>query len=107
VIAAAHRAGMTVDAYVAAVCADALDDVARRYDFLALVGPSAVQHAACVIKAATDMIADNPHIGLPHAEFREWPEQFGRGAYVLRYHILTRADVLITRVWHRRELLQN
>lgn len=86
---------------------DALDDVARLYDFLAPVSPSAAQHAARVIKAAADRIADNPHIGLPHAEFREWPEQFGRGAYVLRYHVLSSGDVLITRVWHSRELRQN
>ena len=67
---------------------------------------SAAQHAARVIKKAADRIADNPHIGLPHAEFREWPERFGRGAYVLRYHILASGDVLITRVWHSRELRQ-
>lgn len=85
---------------------DALDDIARLYDFLASVSPSAAQHAARVIKTAADRIADNPHIGSPHAEFREWPEQFGRGAYVLRYHILTSGDVLITRVWHSRELRQ-
>ncbi|MCD6705570.1 MAG: hypothetical protein LT080_03825 [Thiobacillus sp.] len=47
VIAAAHRAGMTVDDYVAAVCADALSleiDRARLDSYLA--GTPAVPHEA-------------------------------------------------------------
>jgi len=57
-------------------------------------------------KEAANRIADNPHIGSPRAEFREWPAQFGRSAYILRYHILPTDDALITRVWHSRELRQ-
>jgi toxin ParE1/3/4 len=85
---------------------DAVDDVARLYDFLAPASPIAARHAARVIKDAADQIAANPHIGAPRAEFREWPARFGRSAYVLRYHILPTGDVLITRVWHSRELRQ-
>ena len=85
---------------------DALDDVARLYDFLAPVSPAAAQHAARVIREAADQVAGNPYIGSPRAEFREWPARFGRSAYVLRYHILPSGNVLITRVWHSREFRQ-
>jgi plasmid stabilization system protein ParE len=61
---------------------DALDDVARLYDFLAV---------------------NSPEIGVPRAEFREWFAPFGRSSYVLRYAILDGGEVLVTRVWHSRE----
>ncbi|MGA9991601.1 MAG: type II toxin-antitoxin system RelE/ParE family toxin [Thiobacillaceae bacterium] len=85
---------------------DALDDVARLYDFLAPASPSAAQRAASAIKDAADRIADNPGLGTPRAEFREWPAKFGRSAYILRYFVLSSGDVLITRVWHSREQRQ-
>lgn len=82
---------------------DALDDIARLYDFLAPSSPSAAQRAASIILEAADKIAKNHLIGNPHAEFREWPAKFGRSSYVLRYIILQEGDILITRVWHSRE----
>lgn len=81
---------------------DALDDVARLYDFLAPVSLAAAQRAASVILDAADKVAENPGVGTPRAEFREWPARFGRSAYILRYCILPSGDVLITRVWHSR-----
>ena len=83
---------------------DALDDVARLYDFLAETSPAAAARAAAVILAAADEIADHPHIGTARAELREWPAKFGRRAYVLRYAELDNGDVLLVRVWHSREL---
>lgn len=83
---------------------DALDDIARLYDFLAPSSPAAAQRAAGVILEASDKIAANPGIGSPHAEFREWPARFGRSAYILRYFLLPNGNVLVTRVWHSREL---
>ncbi|CAB3775195.1 type II toxin-antitoxin system RelE/ParE family toxin [Paraburkholderia humisilvae] len=62
---------------------DALDDVARLYDFLFPHSPEAAQRAASVILDAADLIAENPGIGAPHLEFREWPARFGRSAYVM------------------------
>ena len=85
---------------------DALVDIARLYDFLAPTSPVAARRAAKAILDAADKIASNSGIGTPHAEFREWPAKFGRSAYVLRYFILQTGDVLITRVWHSRELRQ-
>lgn len=82
---------------------DALDDVARLYDFLAPVSASVARRAALVIQDAADRIVDNPGVGTPRAEFREWFAPFGRSAYVLRYYVLPTGEVLITRVWHSRE----
>ena len=83
---------------------DALEDIARLYDFLAQVSPSAAARAASVIRDALRKIADNPRIGSPYAEFRQWPAKFGQGSYVLRYLMLDTGDILIVRVWHSREL---
>ncbi|WP_287193686.1 type II toxin-antitoxin system RelE/ParE family toxin [Paraburkholderia sp.] len=86
---------------------DALDDVARLYDFLAPNSPVAARHAASVILEAADRVAENPAIGVPRVEFREWFAPFGRSAYVLRYAILDGGDVIVTRVWHSREHRSN
>lgn len=83
---------------------DALDDVARLYDFLAPVNPAAARRAALVIRDAANLIADNPRVGTPRAEFREWPAKFGRSGYILRYILVPTDTILITRVWHSREL---
>ncbi len=82
---------------------DALDDVARLYDFLAPTNSATARRAATVIFQAADLIGENPSIGVLRAEFREWPAKFGRSAYVLRYFILPNGDVLLTGLWHGRE----
>ena len=82
---------------------DALADVARLHQFLALKSPAAARRGASAIISATDKIIKNPELGIAHAEFREWPAKFGKRAYVIRYFILPTGDVLITRVWHSRE----
>ncbi len=83
---------------------DAIDDIARLYDFLAVVNPSAAQRVAKLIKEASVKIMDNPDLGRPHAEFREWQANFGRSTYILRYFVFASGDILVTRVWHNREL---
>jgi plasmid stabilization system protein ParE len=83
---------------------DAVDDFARLHDFLAEANPTAAQRAAKVIKEASIKIMANPALGRPHAEFREWTTKFGRSTYILRYFIASSGDILITRVWHSREL---
>jgi plasmid stabilization system protein ParE len=83
---------------------DALNDVARLYDFLAATSPAAAQRSASVILDPADRIEATPHIGLARAEFREWSASFGRSAYILRYAILPTEEILIVRVWHNREL---
>jgi toxin ParE1/3/4 len=86
---------------------DALDDIARLYDFLALASPTAARQSALVIQKAANEIAVNSAIGTPRAEFREWPAKFGRSSYVLRYILIPNNIILITRVWHSRELRLN
>lgn len=68
---------------------DALDDVARLYDFLAPSSPTAARRAALIIQEAANSIADHPGIGTPRAEFREWPAKFGRSAYNSSLHSIT------------------
>lgn len=63
---------------------DAIDDVARLYDFLAVHSPVVAKRAASVIAEAADQVAENPMIGAPRAEFREWPARFGRSSYRAR-----------------------
>ncbi|WP_063889442.1 MULTISPECIES: type II toxin-antitoxin system RelE/ParE family toxin [Burkholderia] len=82
---------------------DALEDVARLYDFLVMNSPAAARRAAQIIVDAADLIAENPGIGAPRAEFREWAARFGRSSYVIRYAVLDGDEVLVTRVWHSRE----
>ncbi|HJV03044.1 MAG TPA: type II toxin-antitoxin system RelE/ParE family toxin [Burkholderiaceae bacterium] len=82
----------------------ALGDVARLYDFLASNNPSAARRGVKAIRSAANQLLNNPRLGTPYAEFREWPAKFGRRAYVLRYLVLDNGDVLIVRVWHSREL---
>ncbi|ATF34068.1 type II toxin-antitoxin system RelE/ParE family toxin [Burkholderia thailandensis] len=82
---------------------DALEDVARLYDFLLTNSPAAARRAAQIIVDAANLIAENPGIGAPRAEFREWAARFGRSSYVIRYALLDGGEVLVTRVWHSRE----
>lgn len=82
---------------------DALDDIARLYDFLYLASPSAARRAASCILQGAEKILRHPGIGTPHAEFREWPEKFGKSAYVLRYLAMPAGEILIVRIWHSRE----
>ncbi len=83
---------------------DALGDIERLYDFLAPASPAAARRAALVIIEAADKIAAIPGIETHFAEFKEWRAKFGNSAYILRYCVLPDGDVLITRVWHSREL---
>ena len=83
---------------------DALGDIARLYDFLALTSPVAAERAAMCILQGAEKIVQNSGIGTPHAEFREWPEKFGKSAYIIRYLEMQTGDVLIVRIWNSREL---
>ena len=82
---------------------NALADVDRLHQFLVQSNPAAARRGAAAIIKAADKILQNPHPGMPRAEFREWPAKFGKHVYVLRYFILDTDDILITRVWHSRE----
>ncbi|MGH8658175.1 MAG: type II toxin-antitoxin system RelE/ParE family toxin [Gammaproteobacteria bacterium] len=86
---------------------EALDDVARLYDFLAEKNPQAARNAALCIKTAAQRLEMFPKSGKPMDDDtgrREVFTAFGTGAYVLRYRLNAEGDVVIIRVWHSREL---
>ena len=82
---------------------DALTDIDRLHQFLAQRNPASARRGAAAIIKTAGKIIQNPHLGVPRAEFREWPARFGKRAYMLRYFMLENGDVLITRVGHSRE----
>jgi plasmid stabilization system protein ParE len=82
---------------------DALADVERLYRFLAQASPQSAARAVTTIRKAAQLMAQNPELGTPLAEFRQWPARFGKSAYVLRYLRLDDGSILIVRVWHSRE----
>jgi plasmid stabilization system protein ParE len=86
---------------------EALDDIARLYDFLADKNPAAAMNAASCVKAAAQQLEQFPQIGRrvdETSERREIFAAFGAGAYVLRYRLDTYGNVVVIRVWHSREL---
>ncbi|WP_229207691.1 MULTISPECIES: type II toxin-antitoxin system RelE/ParE family toxin [unclassified Duganella] len=49
---------------------DALADVARLHQFLAQSSPAAARRGAAAIIKTANKIIKHPHLGAPHAEFR-------------------------------------
>lgn len=86
---------------------EALDDIERLYDFVAEKNVQAAQGVATCIKAATRQLGQFPELGRSMDDDtgrREIFAAFGAGAYVLRYRINARGEVVVIRVWHSREL---
>ena len=84
---------------------EALDDVARLYNFLAEKNRDAARRAASGIRHAARHLQAFPDAGAPMDDGvrREVFVSFGAGAYVLRYRRNVKGDVVIIRVWHSRE----
>jgi toxin ParE1/3/4 len=84
----------------------ALDDVQELIRFLddATGDNTAGNRVASVILEAADRLLEQPHIGKPaRDDMRERFSVFGAGAYVLRYRVMPKGDILVIRVWHSRE----
>jgi len=84
---------------------DALDDLERLYDFIAIHSADAAQNAIETILSVATTLSDFPEAGRPRAsvsQFRELPVRFGAKGYVVRYRIHG-DEVIIIRVWHARE----
>ena len=82
---------------------EALSDVARLHDFLAVVNkPAAARAVQALVRAPTVLLA-NPRLGeqLFHFEPREVRRIFV-GDYELRYEI-QESTIHILRLWHTRE----
>lgn len=81
----------------------ALTDLARLYEFLALVNPSAAARTVQSLTAAPISLLDNPRIGERLDEFE--PREVRRlvvGHYEMRYELQER-NIYILRLWHTRE----
>ncbi len=87
------------------VSAEALGDLERLRHFLARESPAAGARAAAALEAAIQSLHDFPDRGRPAgADLRELNVPFGRSAYVLRYAVVTEADMIVViRHWHARE----
>jgi plasmid stabilization system protein ParE len=74
--------------------------------FLEPHGASLPERAVDTLFAAARSLADQPERGRPAARpgYREMIVPFGAGAYIIRYRIDPRRNVVvITRLWHGRE----
>jgi plasmid stabilization system protein ParE len=81
----------------------ALSDLARLYEFLALVNKHAAARTVQVLTAASSGLLANPRIGERLDEFD--PREVRRilvGHYELRYEI-QESTIYVLRLWHTRE----
>jgi len=86
---------------------EALDDIERLHSFLFEKNPIAARNAVVCVRAAANQLAEFPDLGRgmdDDSGRREIFAAFGAGAYVLRYRIDARGQVVVIRVWHSREL---
>ncbi len=84
---------------------EALEEVARLYDFLYDKNPAAARKAADSLRKAALTLGAYPDIGVPMEDGvrRELFIPFGSGAYVLRYRQNALDERVIIRVWRTRE----
>lgn len=81
-------------------------DLERLYDFLADKNRVAAHRCVESIEQACYMLSDMPRMGqlMPgDSARREWFIDFGSAAYVLRYRLDGKDNIIIIRVWHSRE----
>ena len=81
----------------------ALSDLARLYEFLALVNRTAAAHTVQSLTAAPTNLLENPRIGERLEEFD--PREVRRilvGHYEVRYEI-QESTIYVLRLWHTRE----
>lgn len=80
-----------------------MSDLARLYEFLAPVNPSAAAHIVQSLTAAAPSLLVNPRIGEQLEEFE--PREVRRilvGHYEMRYEIQA-STIYVLRLWHTRE----
>lgn len=84
----------------------ALRDVARLHAFLKPKNRNAAKRAVTAIREGVKLLERHPEAGRSvedmEPEFREWPIEFGSGAYVALYHVYG-SEVVILAVRHARE----
>jgi plasmid stabilization system protein ParE len=85
-------------------------DLLRLHAFLTHKNPDAAQRAVSAIVRAIDSLDLFPDRGKPSAvaSARELIVPFGQSAYVVRYvHDAEREELVVLRVWHSRESLED
>jgi len=83
---------------------EAVADIARLYDFLATVNPTAAARAVQTLTVAPRQLLDRPQSGRHLDQYL--PREVRRiivGNYEMRYELVG-STVYILRVWHTREL---
>jgi plasmid stabilization system protein ParE len=83
---------------------EAVADIARLYDFLATVNPTAAASAVQTLTVAPRQLLDRPQSGRQLDQYL--PREVRRiivGNYEMRYELVG-STVYILRVWHTREL---
>jgi plasmid stabilization system protein ParE len=84
----------------------ALQDIARLYDFLAPKSRDAAKRAVKAIRQGVKGLGKHPEMGRPvdeiPVEFREWVIRFGHGAYVALYRYDGK-QIVILAIRHGRE----
>ncbi|MEY4588009.1 MAG: hypothetical protein RL497_85 [Pseudomonadota bacterium] len=81
----------------------ALSDLARLYDFLALVNKKAAAQTVQALTSAPSALITNPRIGVRLEHFNEREvRRLLVGHYEMRYEI-NNAVIYILRIWHTRE----
>jgi plasmid stabilization system protein ParE len=86
---------------------DAGEDVERLRSFLDQNNPDAARRAVALIWTAIERLEDFPALGMPteDADIRQIVIRFGASGYIVRYVIIPEtADILVTRIWHGREV---
>lgn len=87
----------------------ALDDIKRLYQFLAIKNRDAAKRAVSIIRESMNVLVKQPEVGRTVAdmtiEFREWPITFGDSGYVVLYHYnINKQQAVILAVKHQKEI---
>ena len=85
---------------------NALDDIARFFEFLARIDPYSASAAVAAIRGAIDVLSEHPLIGRSIDEpLRELVISFGRSGYIALYRFRPeRNEVRILAIRHQREI---
>lgn len=86
--------------------AEAIDDLARAFEFLAASDPRGASAAVSAIRDALQILADHPLIGRSaHGRLRELVISYGKSGYVALYRFLPESEeVRVLAIRHQREL---
>lgn len=85
----------------------AVEDIERLRTFLDSANPGAAKRALARIWAAIERLPDLPAMGkaTDDGEIRQIVVRFGASGYIVRYAVIPEnGDILITRLWHGREM---